>query len=260
MPFTLAHPALVLPFRSRWPGAFLALVMGSMAPDMPYFLPVSLGALIPNGHTLYGSLVTSLPFGLLFYALLVGGRRVIVAPLWGVHRRLLGAALERAWRGRSYWPLITLAVYIGVWTHLVWDSFTHHFGWSVRHIALLTDTVSIFPGMPIEVCRLLQYASSVLGCLLILGWYRHRVRHAPAGPQGPSPETRWRPAAFAAVCVLAGLWGLADLQHTGARAAELHLAGYVLSTGTVGAFVLLYVLLGLCIVVVDARDAPEMSA
>jgi len=251
VPFTLAHPAIVLPFRSRWPGAFLALFIGSMAPDMPYFLPVSLGILIPNGHSLYGSLVTSLPFGLLFYALLVSGRRVIVAPLWDVHRHLLDGALERAWRGRSRWPLTVLAVYVGVWTHLVWDSFTHHYGWSVRHIRVLTDTLSIFPGMPIEVCRLLQYASSVLGCLLILAWYRRRVLLERQGLTAPLAEARWRPWALAAVCLLAGVWGLADLRRIGPRAAEVHLAGYVLSTGVVGAFVLLYVLFGLGIVAAE---------
>jgi hypothetical protein len=255
VPFTLAHPAIVLPFRSRWPGAFLALFIGSMAPDMPYFLPVSLGILIPNGHSLYGSLVTSLPFGLLFYALLVSGRRVIVAPLWGVHRHLLDGALGRAWRDRSRWPLTVVAVYAGVWTHLFWDSFTHHYGWSVRHIRVLTDTVSIIPGMPIEVCRLLQYASSVLGCLLILAWYRHRVLLERQGLTAPLAEARWRPSALAAVCLLAGVWGLADLRRIGPRAAEVHLAGYVLSTGAVGAFVLLYALLGLGIVAADTSSS-----
>lgn len=51
MPFTLAHPAAVLPFwRSRL--HFPALLLGSVAPDFGYFLagrPVS-GA----GHTLWG--------------------------------------------------------------------------------------------------------------------------------------------------------------------------------------------------------------
>jgi len=254
VPFTLAHPAIVLPLRARWPGAFLALVIGSMAPDMPYFLPPNLGILIPNGHSLYGSLVTSLPLGFLFYALLVSGRRVMVAPLWGIHRRLLDAMLERAWRARSRWPLAVLAVYCGVWTHIVWDSFTHHYGWSVRHIALLTESVSLFPGTPIEVCRLLQYASSVLGCLLLLAWYRHRVLLERKALTAPLAEARWRPGAFAVVCLLASLWGLADLRRIGPRAAEVHLAGYVLSTGAVGAFVLLYILLGLGIVAVETAS------
>jgi hypothetical protein len=34
MPFTLAHPAAVLPFHSKWRTGFLALVIGSLGPDI----------------------------------------------------------------------------------------------------------------------------------------------------------------------------------------------------------------------------------
>lgn len=43
MPFTLSHPAAVIPLsRVKWlvPSAVL---MGSMAPDFPYFLALSMG-------------------------------------------------------------------------------------------------------------------------------------------------------------------------------------------------------------------------
>jgi hypothetical protein len=34
MPFTLAHPAAVLPFHSKWRTGFLALMIGSLGPDI----------------------------------------------------------------------------------------------------------------------------------------------------------------------------------------------------------------------------------
>ena len=37
MPFTLSHPAAVIPLR-RW-GIFSALIIGSIMPDSVYFLP-----------------------------------------------------------------------------------------------------------------------------------------------------------------------------------------------------------------------------
>ncbi|WP_199224473.1 DUF4184 family protein [Serinibacter arcticus] len=39
MPFTLAHPAAVLPLR-RGPLVTAALVAGALSPDVPYFLPL----------------------------------------------------------------------------------------------------------------------------------------------------------------------------------------------------------------------------
>ena len=50
MPFTGSHPAAVLPLM-RWGLMPSALVIGSMVPDLPYFLPVpDLG----NTHSLIG--------------------------------------------------------------------------------------------------------------------------------------------------------------------------------------------------------------
>src|SRR5882672_6336607 len=67
MPFTLAHPAAVLPLR-RWPRLdFVALVIGSMTPDFGYYL------LLPDmrleTHSFAGSLETCLPVGLLLVLL-----------------------------------------------------------------------------------------------------------------------------------------------------------------------------------------------
>src|SRR5947209_1700166 len=70
MPFTLSHPAAVMPIRNY--GVLSALVAGSMMPDSLYF--------IPNGqHESYGH---TLP-GLFFYCLPVG-----IVLLWFFHRFL----------------------------------------------------------------------------------------------------------------------------------------------------------------------------
>ena len=70
MPWTLAHPAAVLPFR-RFSGAgrlsFGALVIGSMSPDFVYYIGrFDLGNFT---HSPLGVLVTCLPAGLLVLAL-----------------------------------------------------------------------------------------------------------------------------------------------------------------------------------------------
>ncbi len=61
MPFTLAHPAAAAPLR-RFGLVLSALVVGSMAPDFPYFLPG-----LPQdkfGHTLAGVFWFCVPAGL----------------------------------------------------------------------------------------------------------------------------------------------------------------------------------------------------
>src|SRR5579859_7081779 len=49
MPFTLSHAAVVVPFRRMLP--FSALVIGSMVPDLPYFVPR-----LVNNHFAHGTL------------------------------------------------------------------------------------------------------------------------------------------------------------------------------------------------------------
>lgn len=58
MPFTLAHPSIVLPFKSRY-FDLTGLILGSMAPDMIYFVLFSPSSNV--GHTLWGSILFNLP-------------------------------------------------------------------------------------------------------------------------------------------------------------------------------------------------------
>jgi hypothetical protein len=101
-------------------------------------------------------------------------------------------ALEPFRRRVAEWLFAPLAVVVGVWSHLLWDSFTHADGWAVRRIPALSDTVLIgwYRG---EIFHILQYLSSLIGLALLAWWYaRARVppdalaaddsRRARAGP------------------------------------------------------------------------------
>ena len=133
MPFTLAHPAAVLPLlRGALVGA--ALVAGSLAPDVPYFL-VDLG--IPNSaqawyepflngttsHSLAGVLTVDLPAALVLY----------LAWLL-VCRPLCGKPAARAGVG---W--IAVSLLLGIATHLVWDELT----WTrlVQHLSTASGMI-----------------------------------------------------------------------------------------------------------------------
>jgi hypothetical protein len=63
---------------------------------------------------------------------------------------------------------VALAILIGAWSHVLWDSFTHSRGWIVRHVPLLQRRLF---GSGIPAYKGLQYLSSVLGlCVLLYGY------------------------------------------------------------------------------------------
>lgn len=100
MPFTPAHVAAVLPFARR-PWIFPALVAGSMAPDMPYFvrtLPVAVTAESWYEPLLNASTSHS-----------VANRRRLL--------RSSGLGSRFVW--------LMASALVGIATHLVWDAATH---------------------------------------------------------------------------------------------------------------------------------------
>jgi hypothetical protein len=157
-------------------------VIGAVTPDVPYYLPLG-----PSGHPLRlgldtHSLVSSCTVDLaLGIALLVGAvllRDPLTALLPARARWLCLTALEPFRRRVAEWLFAPLAILIGVWSHLLWDSFTHADGWAVRRIPALSDTIMIgwYRG---EIFHILQYLSSVIG-LTVLAWWYARLP-VPAG-------------------------------------------------------------------------------
>src|SRR5689334_23068386 len=123
MPFTLAHPAAVLPL-ARTRLVFSSLVIGSMAPDFPYLLARSTRA--QYGHTLSGVFTFCLPAGLILFALFHRcAKALLLAHLPPSHQRCLReAASARPWSQPSVLLLAAVSVVVGAFTHLAWDSCT----------------------------------------------------------------------------------------------------------------------------------------
>ncbi|WP_436980987.1 DUF4184 family protein [Streptomyces sp. enrichment culture] len=188
LPFTLSHPAAVLPLL-RPPFVPAALVMGAVAPDVPYYLG-ELGVAatssddwyepLLNATTTHGPL-TGLLVNLPMALLLVLGRRLVRGPLVALlpARVRVGppatapgpGPLDRA----RYAGWLVLSAVIGIATHLAWDAVTHGDGFLVTRAALLSEPV--LGGLTVS--RLLQTLSTVLGLALIarhLWRRRHRTR------------------------------------------------------------------------------------
>lgn len=183
MPFTLAHPAAVLPLRGLPYLRTAPLIIGSLVPDLPYFLPAALNHFILDTHTFERSYSTTLALGCVLLAAVFLLRLPLTALMSARARWLCLAALEPFRRHPLEWVFAPVAILLGVWTHLLWDSFTHPDGWMVHRVAALSAPVTIgsYSG---PLCHVLQYLSSVFGLAVLTVWYR-RLPVPPTAPAEP---------------------------------------------------------------------------
>lgn len=203
MPFTGSHPAAVLPLlRSPLPAS--ALAIGSMAPDLPLYLPGEPGW---GTHTLPGLPSVDLAIGLAIWALWHG---VLAAPALacapaGVRVRLHGRVhpgLRRRLGSVRALGLVLVALLAGSATHLLWDAFTHPRRWGTAHLAVLRATWHGVPGW-----MWAQDLSSLFGGVLLVAWLVGWWRRTPPSPRpAPGPPTRaWPWPVLAGIGLLAGV-------------------------------------------------------
>jgi hypothetical protein len=198
VPFTGSHPAAVLPFL-RTPLPASALVIGSMAPDLPYYVPLEFPW---RTHTALAVVTTDLVLGILAWALwhaLLAEPALRAAPS-GLRARLTGVPLGlRARLGRTRLVLAALGVVVGAATHVVWDEFTHPRRWGTEHVPALDETWGLLPGY-----RWLQYASGLVGGVVLLVWFVGWWRRTRPVPDADAREPRWVWGLLAGAGALAG--------------------------------------------------------
>jgi hypothetical protein len=187
VPFTLAHPAAILPLRGSRYLRSVPLIIGALVPDLPYYVPAGFGHFLPDTHNFPASLTICLALGYAVLAAVFVLRQPLTALLSGRARGLCLAALAPFTTGPREWLLAPLAIILGVWTHLLWDSFTHMDGWMVHRVSALSAPVSIgsYNG---TVCHLLQYISSVFGLVVMAVWYSR----LPAPPAAVASDASGR--------------------------------------------------------------------
>lgn len=170
MPFTPSHAVAILPFlRTPLPAA--ALVVGSMAPDLQYFVPLGLSRSL--SHSWPGILYIDLPIGIVALALWV---LVLRAPVLDYAPRWLRERMPSPVRPRNrlvYAALVVAALEVGVLTHLVLD-FPTHAGWLSEQWPWMRDSAG-----PFTIVRILHFSFSVIGAAIIALWVRRWVQRTP---------------------------------------------------------------------------------
>ena len=203
MPFTLSHPAAVIPLRrslGRW-GVLGALVIGSMAPDFPYFLGIRWPREVT--HSFASLLWFSLPAGWVAYLAFQHWLKpaAVFALPRGLRRRLRP---EAHWHG---FAPVTVSLAIGAATHIVWDGFTHGTSAFVREwpeLRALLGEIGVVGGVPLWSYRVLQHGSTLVGGAVVAVEVARALARAPVAalPPATPAERRLRGRARACLAVL----------------------------------------------------------
>ncbi|MFB7476007.1 DUF4184 family protein [Kitasatospora sp. NPDC056184] len=178
MPFTLSHPAAVLPLLraagERGPLVASALVAGSLAPDLPFFAESLLPGVYRHGGTTHRWWAVPTVDVVLAAGLVAGWHGLVRGPLVALlPGRWAGAAealtVRRAGRGRPSgadlgWFALSAAA--GAASHVGWDGFTHAGRFGSRLLPALERPVA--GGPPLY--EVLQYGTSAPGLAAVAGY------------------------------------------------------------------------------------------
>lgn len=184
MPFTISHPAVVLPLKQVFPRYFslTGLMAGAISPDLLYFLILDT-AYRGISHSWQGLFMFCLPAGIIFsfaFHKLFKYRAILNLPR-PIDLFLSGLALKRfSVKGLRQWLILAYSVLIGALSHFLWDSFTHAEGEIARMIPFLLEKSTIL-GITRQNCTFLQHFSTFVGGILILIFlFKSRLLPEPA--------------------------------------------------------------------------------
>jgi len=171
MPFTFAHPAIVLPLgklTKRW-FSLTGLIIGSMTPDFEYFIRMKVKSIY--SHTLTGLFWFDLPLGLVLVFIYL---KVVKNPLIDhlpmplktrfFYLKSTANGFGFTWK---YLIILSISILIGAATHLLWDGFTHPTGYFVSAIPVLTSSLA-FGNHQVHSYKVLQHLSTLFGLTAII--------------------------------------------------------------------------------------------
>lgn len=196
MPVTFfAHQAPVLPIARRWPNAVdgVALVVGSMAPDMAFVLSRSRFDIWAHGFP--GVITFCIPATFVCSWIVVR----VMAPVVPDHLPDLGSFHLHDYRGlathRFQFLRLVAWAELGALSHVFLDEFTHDWGWFAHHVSWYDDRIisGKVLGREWTVYRVFQYIGHVgftVLCLALLWSYgRQHWMTARADTIAPAPTS-----------------------------------------------------------------------
>jgi hypothetical protein len=168
MPFTFCHPAIILPLTKSKKLSTSALILGSTAPDFEYFIRMDM--VRSHSHDFWAIFYFNLPLTIGLYLIF---QFIVKTPLINNSTSFFYTRFNRflnlkpdlfTFKNIIY---ITISACIGIFSHLLWDSFTHKEGFFEGHLPFLLDSFH-FLNKDVLVFQFLQTWSSIIGGLYIL--------------------------------------------------------------------------------------------
>ncbi|CAM4380438.1 DUF4184 family protein [Paenibacillus tarimensis] len=172
MPFTISHTVFAAPLKKLAPRylCVTGLVLGSMAPDLEYF--VAMKSFRTIGHSLEGFLLIHLPlctaFAFAFHTFMRPTLPLMLPSAGGADR----FAEPRSTWGLNClkdWMIFLISLFIGFLTHMFMDEWTHKHTFFYERLSFLRRSVA-----GDHVYHWLQYGLSALGigALVLYAAYR----------------------------------------------------------------------------------------
>ena len=260
MPFTPTHILAILPIAAikRWSLPFSALVIGSMIPDFPLFVPFS--PKYDTTHSPLGLFTACLPLGLAVLWIYQGVmKRPLIELLPDAIRRRLPNDAQGNEPTMVFLARASLAIVLGSSTHVFWDSFTHRGRWGTTIFPRLNDTFMTLGGYAVPGYKLMQYGCTFVGlpCLLILtvAWLSHRQPDLSMSDTVLSKTTKvavYLLAALIPIAVAIVIW----------VGSELSVYRRLFRSVTISGLALMVVTLSYCIIfqVVERRNFQRKSS
>ena len=163
MPFTLSHPAIILPFLKNKKLSATALIVGSMSPDFEYFFRMQNQS--EFSHTFLGIFLVDIPLSFIVmfvFHQIIKKPMIENSPIYFQHRMQELKELNWFVYLKKNVIVILISLFIGAVSHLFWDSFTHSHGFFVQRNPFLNKEIYSIPLYSIA-----QYLSSIIGFVFI---------------------------------------------------------------------------------------------
>lgn len=168
MPFTPAHPAIILPFIKRKSFSATGLIVGSVSPDFEYFFKASVNGV--HGHTIGGLFYFDLPvvlvISIIFHFLIKESLIANLPPFLQQRFEPLRVIDFKKYLKTNY-LVFGISALLGAGSHIFWDGFTHNGKFFVENLSIYQGTYFSFQGVKYPLWYALQHLSTYVGLSVI---------------------------------------------------------------------------------------------
>ncbi|MFY8091829.1 MAG: DUF4184 family protein [Chitinophagaceae bacterium] len=171
MPFTFAHPAIILPLSKNKKLPLSALIIGSLIPDFEFYF--QLREVEQIGHDTIGIILFDIPAGFLMLFIYHHYIRIYLRTILPdvVLYKCNTLVYNFKSNQKNLFSLNNLlALLIGITSHLFLDLFTHHYSFLITYVPQLKETIGFFNySMPLF--QVNQILLSIVGLFIVFFFY-----------------------------------------------------------------------------------------